>query len=286
MAIDVGALIPAIVGLGTKVGTAIPGLRKPPKVKAEPQATRLSGQILGAAQSGYGASRGLALRSGLRQAAQAVGNIAGVESQAALAAQQANEKNRMARAERIGQFGTDLAKGLGDMAAISIGPKSKSDLQDTNRPEVDVSPSGFGTPYEPTAMEQSTGLDVLEKDMAAQEQVDQQAFMDDAAQRLQDFRLKREAAGISAPEAAFQPDPTSKLIDEAYNQRPDIAPEVEKELAYNLQMKKLMLAEAERKGMSLAEMVPRVNRRLGLAPGQSLMNPMGLTTNLDVTGEA
>ena len=286
--IDVASLIPSIIGLGTKIGTAIPGLKKPKKEKVPQLASKFGSQIVGASQSGHGASRGLALRSGLRAAAQGVGEAAQAQSLAEAGAEQRFQAEKNARNQRLQGFGTDLAKGLGDMAAIAVGPKSKGDApeQSTEQPQVDVSPSGFGTEYEPSAMEQKTGLDDLEADFQAQEQVDQQDFMDDAAQRLQDFKLQREEAGIPDPQEAFQPDPTSKLIDEAYNQRPDLAPEVEKELAQNLQMKKLMLAEAERQGLSLAEMLPRINRRLGLQPGQSLMNPMGLSSDLDVTGEA
>lgn len=293
--IDVASLIPSIIGLGTKIGTAIPGLKKPKKEKVPQLATKFGAQIVGASQSGLGASRGLALRSGLRAAAQGVGEAAEKQLVAEAGAEQRYQAAKDARNARLGAFGEDLAKGLGDMAAIAVGSKDKgtgTDDQPGARPENEVLGRfgsgevlpGQGVSETPLPEDDSVGLKGLEAEQQQQEQVDQQAFMDDAAQRLQDFQLKREEAGIPAPEEAFQPDPTSKLIEEAYKQRPELAPAVEKELAQNLHMKKLMLAEAERQGISLAEAIPRVNRMLGLSPGQSLMNPMGL--DLDVTGEA
>lgn len=289
--IDIGSLIPSIIGLGAKVAGAVPGMKKPSRPQTAKEVAKAAGshfgKAVGAAQSGRGFSRGLALREGIRGGMEAVEANSRAIGAAALADAQEYERRKAQRAENIANFTTDLAKGLGDMASIAVGPKSGgSDMQDPNRPEVDINPeTGFGTPQHEGDIG-AKGLGDLEGEMAAQEQVDQQAFMDDAANRLQDFKMQREEAGIGVdPQEAFQPDSTSKMIDEAL-QTPELAPEVEKELAQNLQMKKLMLDEAERSGLSLAEMLPRINRRLGLSAGQSLQNPFGVSTDLDVTGEA
>lgn len=290
--IDIGSLIPSIVGLGAKVAGAVPGMKKPPKSRTAKavaqQATGQFGAAVGAAQAGHGASRGLALREGLRQGVAAVDAASGQVAKAAANDELINEKRRQQRNENIASFSTDLAKGLGDMAALGVqGKKGESDLQDPDRPEVDVNPeTGFGAPQD-ESMVGSDNLDDIEQGLNDQEQVEQQEFMDDAGQRLDDFKLQREEAGISAaPEQKSEQESTAAMIEEAYGSQPEMAPAVEKELAQTLHMKQLMLAEMERTGANFGEMIPRVNRRLGLSPGQSLQNPHAISSDLDVTGES
>lgn len=106
-----------LLGLGASLGAQVPGLRKAKKRDTAQKAARdtsmkAAGAAVGASQTGFGASRGLALRSGLRAAA----NIA---RQGAFAAQQGAEADearyvaeRDARNQRLAQFGKDV----GDMA--------------------------------------------------------------------------------------------------------------------------------------------------------------------------
>lgn len=286
--IDLGSLIPSIIGLGAKTAAAIPGLKKPPKSKTAKavaaSAPGVYGSAVGAAQAGHGASRGLALREGLRQATGGVSKLGEQIRLAAATDENINQQRTEGRNQRLADFGSDLAKGLGDMAAIAVGPKGGP--QDPNRPAVEVSPNGFGTPQDPGDVG-TKGLDDLEAGMADQEAVEQQQLIDEAGQQLEDFKLKREEAGLSAaPEQKSEQETTASLIEEAYGMKPELSPAIEKELAQTLHLKQLMLAEMERTGSNFGEMIPRVTRRLGLAPGQSLQNPHAVSADLDVTGEA
>jgi hypothetical protein len=168
------------------------------------------------------------------------------------------------------------------MAAIAVGPKSGGDA--AARPEVDVNPeTGFGTPQAEGDVG-NQGLGDLEAAAAEQEQVDQQQLIDEAGAQLEDFKLKREAAGISAaPEQKAEPETTAALIDQAYSTQPAMAPAIEKQLAQTLHLKQLAYSEMERTGSNFGEMIPRLNRRLGLSAGQTLQNPFAM--DLDVTGE-
>jgi hypothetical protein len=276
----VSSLLPAIIGMGTKIGTAIPGLRKQPKQDSAKQvaktATSMFGGAVGAAQSGHGASGGLALRAGLRSANQAVGKVAGQVGLAAQRDHAANTAQKLARADRIASFGTDLAKGLGDMAAIGIGKKGDSTMQDPDRAPVEVSGTGFGEPQQDQDAF-SGDLKSLEQDMADQEQVEQQQLIDDAGAQLDDFRSRREEAGVGldAPKEAFQMEPTERLIGEM---PPQASREIEQQLADKLHMQELALAEMERQGISFETQLPRIKRRLGLMPGQNRSNPLGEDT--------
>lgn len=262
----ISSLLPSLIGLGAKVGTAVPGMRKAPKQNTAREVAKTAGaqfgKAVGAAQAGHGASRGLALREGLRRGTEAVGQVSAQVGRAAAVDQATNTQNEIARRERIASFGSDLAKGIGDMAAMGIAPKKatpgqKQEALDTvaEQPELGSDPTGLAGP--------GAGVPSIEQQQA----VDQQAFIDDAATRLEDFKLQREEAGIPGPEEMTKA-PTAQLIEEAYQQAPQVAAEVERELDQRHSMKSLMLSEVERLGLSLETMVPRINRRLGLNPGE------------------
>jgi len=287
--IDIASLVPSIIGLGAKAAGAIPGMKKPKRPQTAKEVAKAAGshfgKAVGAAQTGRGFSRGLALREGIRGGMDAVEANSRAIGAAAQNDEATYQKLKAQRAENIANFSTDLAKGLGDMAGMAIGPKKgESDLQDPDRPPVDVNPdTGFGTPQDEGDVG-NEDLTALEKGMADQEQVEQQQLIDDAAQQLQDFKLKREAAGISAaPKQMDEPTTTSELINQSLTSKPGMSPAIEKELAQTLHLKQLALSEMERTGSNFGEMLPRLNRRLGLSPGQTLQNPFAM--DLDVSGE-
>lgn len=104
-----------LLGLGASLGAQIPGLKKAKKrdtasSAARQASMRAAGAAVGASQTGFGASRGLALRSGLRAGAQyAREGAAGAAKAAAFdEASYQNEKN--ARNERLAQFGKDVGE--------------------------------------------------------------------------------------------------------------------------------------------------------------------------------
>ena len=269
MAIDVASLIPSIVGLGIKTGTAIPGLKKPKRVQAQPIATRLGGQILGASQAGHGGSRGLALREGIRGAAQAAGNIAGVQEQANLSREAMYQNQLQQRNQNLATFGTDLAKGLGDMAAISIGPKGEPGAGDTafrNANPAEAQAQAMqtlptaGRPQEAPATLQSSqiGLGQSAGDIAGQMQSMQQMG-----------QMPQAAPG---PASNFQFDPVSHVLQ---GSPPRVMPQVEQELAFKLDLQRLALDQAERMGMDIVKSKVLLDKQLGLSLGSSMANPYG-----------
>lgn len=286
---DIGSLIPSIIGMGAKIGSAIPGLKKPAKSQTAKAvaaaAPGVYGSAVGAAQAGHGASRGLALREGLRQATGGVSKLGAQIRQAAATDENINEQRKQARNQRIAQFGTDLAKGLGDMAAIGIKAKGEGtgiDDQPGERPEGEVTfGSGEVLPGEgvrdvPLPEDDSMGLDDLEQVGAQQQALEQEQLIADAEQKLGEFQEKREAAGIGDvedPNEQYKLDPISQMFEQ---RDPSVMPEMELQLDRRFQAKELMLAEAERQGLSLESLLPRINRRLGLRPGQSRYNPTGM----------
>lgn len=104
-----------LFGLGAKIGAAIPGLKKPKKsndsaVAARQTSMRAAGAAVGASQQGFGASRGLALRSGLRAASKIAREGAYGAAVAADADQKRYEKRVDERNTRLSKFGSDLAE--------------------------------------------------------------------------------------------------------------------------------------------------------------------------------
>lgn len=278
---DVGSLISSIAGIGTKIGTSIPGLKKAKRNDASSRAasmaaTKVAKSALGAGQSMHGASRGLALRSGLRAATDAA-KAASTEGQAANADERRYQEQKNQRNARLETFGGDLAKGLGDVAASVIKPKEGMSEELASQPEMLTDSTGLGGG---AGIADGPGADAV-----AQEQ---QQLIDQSAEELDDFRAKADAIGTEdqgGPRAAFQVDPTTKLIESA---PPSVQPELEQQLMDRFHMKELALAEGERLGLTMEEMLPRITRKLQLRPGQSFKNPMGAISPMyddEVDGE-
>jgi len=267
---DVGSLVSSLAGIGTKIGTSIPGLKK---VKRNDRASAevrkaqnaVAGAAVGGSQTGHGASRGLALRAGLRSAAELVGKASAAGAGAARADENAYRQEKDQRNARLADFGGDLAKGLGDVAGSVIQPKEGISEELASQPEMLTDSTGLGG-----------GAGIADGPGAAAVAQEQQQLIDQSAEELDDFRAKADAVVSGdvegGPRAAFQVDPTTKLIETA---KPSVQPELEQMLADKLHMKELALAEGERLGLSMEEILPRLNRKLQLRPGQSSKNPMG-----------
>jgi hypothetical protein len=149
--------------------------------------------------------------------------------------------------------------GLGGGAAIS----AEGATPDT-RPALTTSTEGLQDPNGPT-------LDDLEEQFAAEEH---QALTPDELQQM----AEQDGAG---PAARFQ---SRAAFDEVHAAGPTTAaPEIEADLENRLQAKRLMLQDAERLGIILSEVYGPLNRKLGLKPGQSTANPMGLSLDYQET---
>lgn len=104
-----------LLGLGASIGAQIPGLKKPKKRNTASSAARqasmkAAGAAVGGSQTGFGASRGLALRSGLRAGAQYAREGAAGAAKAAASDEQQYQNDKNARNVRLAQFGKDVGQ--------------------------------------------------------------------------------------------------------------------------------------------------------------------------------
>lgn len=268
-------IIPGLLGLGTQIATAIPGLRKPKKVDTSKTVAQMApgvaGAAVGAAQAGHGASRGLALREGLRAAAT---NVSKVAEQARLAAASdavMNQQNMEARNQRLADFGSAAAGGLSQVAMAALSPEaSKTDEPGTSAVRMKSRPedAAFGA----------------EQTQAGAEPEAPGAIDDPEVEALQDevekVRINAQLAeqgdpSVAGPSANFA---STERLEQLRAKSPTIgAPELEADLDHRLRAKSLMLQDAERFGIPLQTVIARINRKLQLRPGQSTQNPYGVS---------
>lgn len=272
MAVNIGALIPSIAGLATTVGGAIPGLKKPKRTDAGSRAaakaaTQLASAAVGGAQAGQGASRGLALREGLRAASKVAGSASAEVAQAAARDEQRFQDQMTARNERLAQFTRGVGEGAAQFGQAFIQPEG--DVAGTQgaleqQPEFRDADTGLGTPAAGGTTDQAfvePGQQELAETLPPIEEIDladiEQEIADDAAGATAEFEAQiDEDLGISpvAQKAA-----------------------IEQGLELKLQMKNLMMLEAERQGIPLSNLQAKINRGLGLQPGQTTGNPFGVS---------
>jgi hypothetical protein len=274
---NIGSLIPSLIGMGTTIGAAIPGLKKPKKTDSSAAAVRkaqsqVAGAATGAAQTGHGASRGLNIRAGLRSASELVGAAAAKGAEAADMDEQRYQTQLDARNERLAKFGAGIGEGAAQMTQALIGDDAGGEA-DTKARGME---SGQGTAFKQA--EQTLSTDVRGEDTGAI------ASMDDPEvamlqQELATLRRNEELASsddprLSGPHAQFN---TKQRLEQLRAKSPTVAaPEIEEALDHRLRAKALMLQDAERYGMHMDTVLPMINRQLGLKPGQSVQNPYGV----------
>ena len=104
-----------LIGLGGKLATAIPGLKKPAKSNVRVSALPIAQAAMGVAAQGQGVGRGGAFLQSLRAAGQAGQHVAGQQLAAQTANEQINLNQTNARNQRLASFGTDMASGVADL---------------------------------------------------------------------------------------------------------------------------------------------------------------------------
>ena len=274
---NIGALIPSLIGMGTKIGTAIPGLKKPKRTDSSAAAvrkaqTQVGSAAVGASQTGHGASRGLQLREGLRSSAALVAKAAGEGAAAADMDEQRYQDALDTRNENLANMGSGIAEGAAQMTQALM----STDAGETPDTKAKNMESGQGTAFKQA--EQTLSTDVRPEDEGVP------ASMDDpeVAMLQEEFAtLKRneELASsddprLSGPHAQFN---TKQRLEELRAKSPTVAaPEIEEALDNRLRAKALMLQDAERYGVNFDTINPMINRQLGLKPGQSVQNPYGV----------
>ena len=113
--------IAPLLGLGGSLAAQIPQLKKPKRIDSASRAARQASQAasaaaVGASQTGFGASRGLALRSGLRAAGNAARQGAAGGAQAASLDEQNYQTVKNVRNANVAKFGKDLGETTGMLA--------------------------------------------------------------------------------------------------------------------------------------------------------------------------
>jgi hypothetical protein len=275
---NIGSLIPSLIGMGTTIGTAIPGLKKPKRSDASASSIRelqpqIAGAAVGASQTGHGASRGLNLREGLRSAGTLVAKVAG-EGAAAIDADERRYNEQMdARNERVAKFGAAIGEGASQMTQALISDKKSGEdtkwTGDSNSAEAqEQAKQALPTDQRPEEDEifsaDDPEVNAIQQEMATLQRNEDLAASDDPR--------------LSGPHAQFN---TKARLEELRAKSPTVAaPEIEEELDNRLRAKKLMLQDSQRYGMHLDTVLPMINRQLGLKPGQGVDNPYGVRFNM------
>ncbi|HUW94438.1 MAG TPA: hypothetical protein VMW58_01510 [Anaerolineae bacterium] len=266
MAFD-ASIIPSLVGLGTTIAGSVGKLKKPKRTNvgsraAAKAATTLSNAAVGGAQAGHGASRGLALREGLRGAAQVAGDASAEVAQAA----QVDEANYQGllrqRNEDVAKFTSGIGEGLAQMGQSFIQPKMGSTDGVSAQKQAENTLPGAATPEQGSIVDPE--VQALQQEVGAVQAVEDQAAANDPS--------------VVGPTAQFG---STKALEDLMTRAPTVAaPEIEADLENRLQAKKLMLQDAERLGYNLGDITASINRRFGLSPGQSVDNPFGVRLDM------
>jgi hypothetical protein len=274
---NIGSLIPSLIGMGTTIGTAIPGLKKPKRTDSSAAAVRktqsaVANAAVGASQAGHGASRGLALREGLRSAGALVSKAAGEGAAAADMDEQRYQAALDTRNQNLAKFGAGIGEGAAQMtqALMSTDAGETPDTKDKNME------SGQGTAFQQA--EQTLSTDVRPEDdgvPASLEDPEIAMLQEEFATLKRNEELaSSDDPRLSGPHAQFN---TKQRLEELRAKSPTVAaPEIEEALDNRLRAKALMLQDAERYGVNFDTINPMINRQLGLKPGQSVQNPYGV----------
>ena len=283
---NIASLVPSLIGMGTTIGTAIPGLKKPKRSDASASQVRkaqsaVAGAAIGGSQTGHGASRGLNIRSGLRSAGELVGKAAAAGADAADKDEQRYQAQLDARNARVASFGSAIGEGAAQMTQALIKPEGEKTPNTSakgmtaNEPgafsqaeqtlSTDVRPEDDGTP----ASMEDPEVAMLQEELATVRRNEELASSDDPR--------------LSGPHAAFN---TKARLEELRAKSPTVAaPEIEEALDNRLRAKALMLQDAERYGIHFDTINPMINRQLNLKPGQSVQNPYGVRFDMGMNEE-
>jgi hypothetical protein len=253
-AIGLAGTIADLAGLATQVGTAIPGLKKARKRDTSRRAAQAGAQAtmagaVGASQTGHGATRGLALREGLRAASQAAVRSADAASTAAAQDEARYVAERDARNQRLAEFGAGVA-GMGAQIGQSVAEVKA--MRAAEAAEAGVAPE-------------------------AVEQVAEQApDVQMAQQELQEIpvgpgptleQTDQYGEPLAGPTMQLAPPTTAQ---DAYRRAlglPDqpilrLAPELE----YKLRLQNLIVEEADRLGVQTTQILAQALRNANITP--------------------
>jgi hypothetical protein len=287
---NIAAMIPSLIGMGADIAGSVGKLKKPKKGRQSALAAQRAGaevqkSAIGGAQSGTGTMGGLNLRTGLRAASQAALDASGAMAAGADADERRFQEAMDRRNENVASFAKGISGGLANMTQALVGPEGAED-GGLAREERQAFRGG--------EEQQIKGADVATKAMAEPETgqtslpgVDFSAEMADQDAKANALTMAEEV-GRGDADLQLQDPSGASALDRIKAQAPQLVPRIEEGLETKLQMKNLMLSEAERMGIPLESVIALTNRRLGLTPGQSTQNPFGVSLGFeaeDLEGE-
>lgn len=255
-------LIPSLLGLGASIGTAIPGLRKPKRTgasrkAAQEAASRTAAAAVGGAQTGFGATRGLALRTGLRQASEASRAAAPAAAEAALRDEALFQEQQLRRNQRLAEFGQNLA-GFGATLGEQVVEARAAKAEEERTPEeiaaaMETSPTarqigGAGNVSMPSIQE------------LAQQQQQQPQLAGGPTQEVPGVPQAPETQ-LAQPDLSVDPIRQSLGLPQL-NETLQLAPQAE----FKLRMQSLAFQEAERQGVDIGRVLAQMNRMTGNIP--------------------
>lgn len=258
-------LIPSLLGLATSIGTAIPGLKKPKRTKtsqrAALEASGAAGRAaVGASQTGRGASRGLALRSGLRASSEAAKQGAGVAAAAADRDEARFQAELTQRNKRLAQFGGDLAS-FGSTLGTGIVEARAAKAAEEGGPFA-LEQTAAAPETSPTARQIGGAGNVVQPSIQELAQQPQQQQLAQGPQQID-----QAVPGVpEAPQTQLQGptfDPVrASLGMSGLDQLEALAPQAE----FQLRAQNLALQEAERQGVPISRVLAQLNRQMGNVP--------------------
>jgi len=256
-----------LAGLATKIGTSVPGLKKAKRRHTSQQAARAAGQAaqagaVGGSQTGHGATRGLALREGLRAASGAAREGGRAQSLAAVADERTHIAERDARSARLAQFGNDAAamaaqtsQGIVDVIAAKEAAGEPIDFEEGG---LGVDPdTGLSTVQDPTAQALASGAPLL------QDPDELDAGQGGAAgEQTQDFGL--------GDDLGIQPTTPLQAYQHAMGVDMESLVEIAPVMEYKMRVVNLAAQEAERRGVDISTIVAPLFRKLNIDPEMML----------------
>jgi hypothetical protein len=257
----------SLVGLATSIGTAVPGLRKPNKATssraaAGEGASAVGRAAVGGAQTGFGATRGLNLRTGLRQASQVAKQTGGTLARAADADEVRFNRQNLLRQERLASFGADSADAAANIGlSIVEAQAAKAAEIEANQDLVAAQP---GVPDYQLKMGQELGGQPAPQEAPGQ-------FIQDS------FQEGQPEPGLEGlPPAEIDIDPLDLVLGIPQKEELYLAAPV---LEIQHRMENLAIQEAERQGLPIGSIYAKIQRMQNLPAvrhAQEMANSMDM----------
>ena len=258
-----------LAGLATKIGTSVPGLKKARKRNTSRSAAQEAGRkvqagAVGGSQTGQGATRGLALREGLRRGSASARENVAASARAADMDEQRFTQERDARNERLATFGNDMTgmagqvgQGLVDLIAAKEGGTEGVALP--GQAEVaGIDPiTGLSLQQDPTAQALDAGLQLQEPELGT-----------GVGDQSQTFGLGTGDMGGAPPTTPMEAYQSAMGVD--MNALVELAPVME----YKMRVTNMAVQEAERRGVDVSSIIAPLMRQLNIDP-ETLLNPAG-----------